>query len=101
MWTSTLVKHMPTRWSLSRHHYLATFVTWQHSIANLAIFMMWQHVSLQDPVAVRVVCGLQCLILPGGGGGDFVVVVLGEDLEQLVEEHRQETNYHRNLLNAQ
>ncbi len=50
-----------------------------------------------NPVRCRMVVE-NCL--PGGGGGDLIVVVLSQDLEQLVEKHWQESDNHWDSLHT-
>ncbi len=38
--------------------------------------------------------------LPGGGGGDLIIVILSQDLEQLVEKHWQESDNHWDSLHT-
>lgn len=54
-----------------------------------------------DRKAFSFYCTPQYRNLPRGGSGDLIIVVLSQDLEQLVEEHWQEADDHRDPLHAQ
>ena len=64
------------------------------------LFWLWP--SLDGSRWVHVQCWFSdSSSTPGDGGGDLVVVVLGEDLEELVEEDRQEADDHVDPLHAE
>lgn len=84
MWTSTLYTHTHTN-------------TTRYSTIKNEIKHSQSSAALTD----CVLSTLQYRNLPRGGSGDLIIVVLSQDLEQLVEEHWQEADDHRDPLHAQ
>lgn len=39
--------------------------------------------------------------IPGGGSGDFIIVILSQNLEQLIKKHRQKSDDHWDSLHTE